>query len=118
MGSIPLAANNLKIPEQPNALDQYVKLRQFQQQQALMPGQLQQQQQQIQAGAQENQVRAQQIKDQKAITSAYQSWDGKDPSDLGKLVISNGGSGDARVGIEKHYLDLRNTYSQIAKTTL
>lgn len=116
MGSIPLAANNLRVPEQPNALEQYARLVQLQQQQKMMPGQLQQQQQQIQAGQQENQQRAQALKDQTAMTAAYKTWDGKNPDDLAKLVSDNGGSATARTNIEQHYLGLKKTYSDIAKT--
>lgn len=116
MGSIPLAALNIRPPEQQqNTLGTLAQLMQLKQQQALMPGQLQQQQQTIQAGAQENQLRAQQIADQKAVTTAYQQWDGKNPDDLGPLVTKNGGSGTARIGVQKAYLALKEQYSTIAK---
>jgi hypothetical protein len=110
MGSIPLAANNLRVPEQPNALEQYARLVQLQQQQKLMPGQLQQQQQQIQAGQQENQVRGQQIKDQQSMTAAMQEWDGKDLNQLPGLMFKHGASAQAvmstKTGIIKQQQDL------------
>lgn len=116
MSSIPLAANNLKIPEQPNALDQYARIMQMKQQAALMPGQLQQQQQQIQATGLENQQKQQAIKDQQAMTQAYQKWDGKDPKQLAQMVTDNGGSANARTTVEQHFLGIQKSYSDIAKT--
>lgn len=112
MGSIPLAALNIRPPEQQQSpLQTLAALQQIR----MMPGQLQAQQQQIQAGQQENQIRAQQIADQKAVTQAYQQWDGKNPDDLGPLVTKNGGSGNARIGVQKAYLALKEQYSTIAK---
>lgn len=116
MGSIPLAALNVRPPEQQqNPLGTLAQLMQLKQQQALMPGQLQQQQQQIQSTALDVQQKQQQIADQKAITTAYQQWDGKNPDDLGPLVTKNGGSGTARIGVQKAYLALKEQYSTIAK---
>lgn len=54
-------------------------------------------------------------KDLDATTAAYKAWDGKDPSALADLVIKNGGSANARIGIEKGMLALREQYSVIAK---
>lgn len=60
--------------------------------QALAPGQVQQQQQQIQAADQENQIRQLQLKDAQAGTKAMQEWDGKDWNQLPDLIQKNGGS--------------------------
>jgi hypothetical protein len=116
MGSIPLAANNLRVPEQqPNALEQYARIMQMQQQQKMMPGQLQQQQQQIQATGQENQQRQQSIDDQKASTAAMHDWDGKDINQLPALMVKHGASATAVIGMKKNILTNQEQYSTIAK---
>lgn len=115
MSSIPLPALSIRQPEQPSALDQYARIMAVKQQQALMPGQLQQQQQQIQATGLENQQRAQGLKDQQAMTQAYQKWDGKDPKQLAQMVADSGGSANARTTVEQHFLGIQKAYSDIAK---
>lgn len=116
MSSIPLPALSIRQPEQPSALDQYARIMAVKQQQALMPGQLQQQQQQIQATGLENQQREQGLKDQQAMTQAYQKWDGKDPKQLAQMVTDSGGSASARTTVEQHFLGIQKAYSDIAKT--
>jgi hypothetical protein len=76
--------------------------------------QLQQQQQQLQAGQQEMQQREMQMRDQQAQTKAMLSWDGKSYDDLAKSVLDNGGSAGAVQGIQKHGLELKKTASEIA----
>lgn len=116
MSSIPLAALNIRPPDQQqNPLGTLAQLMQLKQQQALMPGQLQQQQQTIQSTALDVQQKQQDQKDRQAVTTAYQQWDGKNPDDLGPLVTKNGGSGTARIGVQKAYLALKEQYSTIAK---
>lgn len=55
------------------------------------------------------------LQDQQAMTAAMKSWNGKDPDSLAQAVTDNGGSANARLGIEQHFLNLRKTYSDIAK---
>jgi len=76
--------------------------------------QLQQQQQQVQAGQQEMQMREQQMKDQAAQTKAMLGWDGKNYDDLAKSVLENGGSGQAAQAVQQHGLKLKETAAQIA----
>lgn len=75
MASIPLPA--LAIQQQPGPIDQYIKgmqLRQMQQQQQLMPGQLQAQQQELQAGQQRNQMNALALKSQQGLQKTISTW--------------------------------------------
>src|SRR5690349_10027075 len=115
MGAYPsaVAQNQGRQPDPYETVGNALKLKQ-----ALVMAPLQQQeaQQQVQGGALDLQVKQQQLKDQQAMTEAYKRWDGKDPGDLAKLVTANGGSANARTGIEQHYLGIRKTYSDIAKT--
>jgi hypothetical protein len=76
---------------------------------------VQQQQQQIAAGAQENQMRAQQINDQKAMTAAMHEWDGKDFDSLVPLASKHGASAQAVMGLKSKQLEIKDKYSQIAK---
>jgi hypothetical protein len=70
--------------------------------------------QQIQSGQLELQQRQQALQDQKAMTQAMLSWDGKDPSELAHSVIKNGGSANAATTVQQHYLGIKDTASQIA----
>jgi hypothetical protein len=89
---------------------------QTQQQTALAPGQVQLQQQQIQA-------QAQQLADQKALTAAWSQYDpSKNTKDdpLGQqqiqaLILKNGGSGAQAQQAQQHFLQLKDTASQIAE---
>lgn len=87
-------------------------------QQQLLPGQIQQQQQQIQAGGQENQMRAQQIADQQATTKAMQAWDGKDLNELPGLILKNGGSAQAVFGSKAQILKLQQDSANLSKDQL
>jgi hypothetical protein len=102
--SIPLPALGINPPQQqPGPMDQYGKmiaLKSLLGQQQLQQGQVQLQQQQL--------------KDQQATTKAMLSWDGKDPGELQKSILANGGSSNAALETSKHFLDYRDTASQIA----
>lgn len=117
MASIPLPALHIQGAGDPsegikNALALKGMMLQQQQQQALMPGQIQQQQQTLEAGRQENQIRAQQLKDQQAMTQAMQDWDGKDMNALPGLMLKRGASAQAvmstKAGLIKQQQDLAN----------
>ena len=112
MGSSLIHLPQLQIPQEqpPDPVSQYGKLQsiaalsaQRQQQQALMPGQLQQQQQQLEAGLLENKQRQQQAAATDAMNSAFKGALTPDPTtgmptfDRGKVLTSvaanpNGGS--------------------------
>lgn len=95
-------------PDQPpNPVDQYSKLAsvqalsaQRQQQQALMPGQLQAQQQQLEAGLLDNQQKQQQLRQMQAMNRAFQGALTPDPTtgqpkfDSGKVLSSIAASGN------------------------
>lgn len=119
MGSIPLPALSIQPPaQQPNMLENLMRLQQLKQSQAMMPGQLQAQQQSLQAGQLENQQRQQQLKDQQAHTAAMNQWDVKsDPNGetLPQLILKNGGSGDAAMSLKKGILAQKEQISTIAK---
>jgi hypothetical protein len=67
-----------------------------------------------QAQQQEMQIRQQAMTDKAAGTKALLDWDGKDPSDLYKGILKNGGSSDAALAAQQHFLSVRDTASQIA----
>ena len=113
--NIPLPALDIQKPiPQPDPLEQYGKLMQLQQMQTNAPLQTQNLQNQVQAGQQQNQIQQQQLADQKAMTSAMQQWDGKDLSALAPLVLKNGGSATAVMGLKQKQLEMQDKYSQIA----
>ena len=109
MASIPLPALNIRPAEDP--LSQYAKALSVQ---SMIGGQ-QLQREQISGAQQENQIRAQQIKDQQATTAAMQEWDGKTFSDLPPLIIKHGGSSTAVIGLQKSAQELQLQKSTIAK---
>ena len=110
MGSITLPALHLNPPpQQASPLEQYGQLLQLRNQMQTAP--LQQQ-----ALQQENQQRAMQLRDQQAMTSAMQQWDGKSLNDLAPLVLKNGGSATSVMGLKQHALEMQKQYSDIAKT--
>jgi hypothetical protein len=106
---IPLPALNIQPQESP--LDQYAKALSVN---SMIQGQKTQQLQQTALG-QENQIRQQQISDQKAMTAAMQEWDGKSYNDLMPLVTKHGGSAQAVIGLKKNMLEQQEKYSNIAK---
>jgi len=116
MSSIPLVALSVRpTATAPELTGQQMQLRNLAGQNAMIPGQLQEQQQRVQSGDIQLQQQQQQLKDQKAITSAWQQWDGKDYNDLPVLVVKNGGSGMAAQQAVQHILDVKTKASEIAK---
>lgn len=114
--SIPLPALDLKPPApQPNPMEQYgnlLQLKNMVQEQPVRQQILQQQQQSGQLGVQQQQL---QLKDQQAMTAAMQQWDGKDVNQLIPLVIKNGASATAVMGLKSKVLEQQQAYSTIAK---
>lgn len=104
MATIPLPALDLKTPQEPGPLDNVSKLMALR---SMMTNQQSQQQ--------ELQIRQQQVKDQQATTAAMKSWDGKDPAKLAQLVLDNDGSANAATGVQQHFLQVKDTASQIAQ---
>lgn len=112
MGTYALPALDIKTPQQPDLLEKYGQVLQLRS--ALQQGQLQQQeaplrlqalQQQTQTGQVQLQQAQQQQKDQQATTAAMQQWDGKDINQLYPLVLKNGGSATAVVGLKGKVLE-------------
>src|SRR5882672_4061575 len=116
MSSIPLPALDLRAPQQQNPLEQYAQLVQLRNAMQNAPLQHQQLQQEVQAGQLENQQRQQQAKDQQAMTSAMQQWDGKSFDELAPLVMKSGGSAQAVMGLKQKALEQRKQASEIAKS--
>lgn len=121
MSSIPLLALSVKPPEQYDPVGQYSRLLELRQQQ--QQSQMQQQeaplrqqalQQQVQGGQLQLQQQQQQLKDQQAMTAAMHEWDGKSLDDLSPLVLKNGGSSTAVMGLKQKALEIKQTYSKIA----
>jgi hypothetical protein len=101
--------------QQPDLVGNLSHLLALKQQQQLAPLQLQQAQQNVQAGQLENQQRQTQLNDQQAMTKAMQQWDGKDLNGLAPLVVKNGGSAQAVMGLKSKALEMQKQYSDIAK---
>lgn len=72
------------------------------------------QQQQGQAITLENQQRQIALNDQKAMTSAMHEWDGSNYDSLIPLVVKNGGSANAVIGLKQKLLEQQKTKSDIA----
>lgn len=110
-----LPALDVKTPQQPNLLEQYGQLQalrgnqqQMQQRAALAPLQQQEAQNSVQQGGLQIQQQQQALKDQQAVTAAMGQWDGKDLNDLSPLVLKNGGSGQAVIGLKQKQLELQS----------
>ena len=117
MGSIPLAANNLRpLPAPPDLLGEYGKLQALKQQQAMAPLQQQMAQQQVQEGQLGIQQKQIALQNQQALTQAYQKWDGNNYADLPHLALQAGASGDAVMALQQHALTIKKTISDIAST--
>lgn len=121
MGSIPLPALDVKTPQQPDILQKFGQLaalrnaqQEYQQRAAMAPLQQQQAQQSIQSGQLGIQQQQQALKDQQAMTAAMHDWDGKDVNSLIPLVIKNGASAQAVMGLKSKVLEQQQTYSKIA----
>jgi hypothetical protein len=78
---------------------------QTQQQAALAPGQVQQQQQQLQLGQQAIQQGKYAEQDREAGMKAMQQWSGKDQNELPDLIQKNGGSLDAVLKARKSVIE-------------
>lgn len=116
---IPLPALTIRPPQDPSeGISRFVQLKALLGQQQLLPGQLQQQKQQIHATDLENQQRAQTLADQKAMTAAMQDWDGKDMNELPSLILKRGGSATAVFGMKKNILDYQTQLSTLTKDQL
>lgn len=116
---VPLAALAIRPPEQqPNLLDQYAKVAQLRQMQQEAPLRQQALQQNVQAGAQDIQMKQQQMKDQQAVTKAMQGWDGKDLDELPSMVLKQGGSAQAVFGLKNSILDQKEKLSKVDAATL
>lgn len=125
MGSIPLPALDVKTPEQPDMLQKYgqlLALRNSQSQQQLQQQEAPLRLQQLQQGVQGGQIQLQQAQqgqlDQQALTKAYTEYDPKDPSQLPKLIIKNGGSGAAAQAVQQKLLDQQKAYSETFKNNM
>jgi hypothetical protein len=104
VSSIPLPALDVNT-QQRDPLEAYsrlVQLRTMAQQQQLQQGQIQ--------------LQRQAIRDQQALTQAFQQWDPQKQTydDLAKSVTNNGGSGNAALQIQQHALTIKKTVSDIA----
>lgn len=115
---IPLVALLGKQPNIENPQDfQLNRLRMIgmQGQNALQPGELQEQQQRIQSQDLALQQQKIAVKDAQAQTAAWQQWDHKNPDDLTGLIMKNGGSGNAAAQMQQTILGIRQKASDIAK---
>lgn len=116
MASIPLPALDIRPPaQQPDPLEQYGRLMQLKQMQTMQPLQQQAAQQNVQSNALGIQQQQQQLTDQKAMTSAMQNWDGKDYNDILPLVLKNGGSAQAVMGLKQKILEQQQSISTTLK---
>lgn len=124
MGSLSaLPALDVKTPQQPDLLQQFSQLQALkgnqqamQQRAALAPLQQEAAQQNVQTGQLDIQQKQQQLKNQQALTQAYQTWDGRSYEDLAHLALKAGATGDAIQAIQQHGLTLRKTASDIAES--
>lgn len=122
MGSIPLLALGVHAPDPLQQAQGSMALRnlgqQTQQQAALAPGQLQQQQQQLQLGNQAIQQGQFAVQDREAGMKAMQQWNGKNPNELPDLIRSNGGSLNAVLGAKKAIVDQQVAVANYTKAQL
>ena len=116
MGSISLPALHINPPQAPeNPLDQVGRLLQLRQAMQNGPLQTQALQQQVQTGQLENQQKRTALQDQQAVTKALQSWDGKDYNQLAPLILKNGGSGQAVLGLKQKAAEYQSTVATTLK---
>lgn len=121
MSSIPLPALDLKPPQTPDVAGQFGNLlrlkalqQQSQQQAAEAPLRQQILQNQAQSTALATQQQQQTMKDQQAMTAAMQQWDGKDLNGLVPLVVKNGASANAVIGLKQKVLAQKQQAASIA----
>lgn len=115
MSSIPLPALAVKPPQQQDTIGQFANLLALKNQIQNAPLQRQALQQQIQSGQLQLQQQQLAVQNQKAMTQAFQQWDGKNYGDLAHLALQAGASGDAVMALQQHALAVRDTASQIAQ---
>ena len=116
MSSIPLVALSVRPPEFQDPVANQGRLMQLralgqqtEQQAALAPGQLQQQQQQLQLGKQAIQQGEFAVQDREAGMKAMQQWSGKDINELPDLIQKNGGSMQAVLGARKSAIEAQQS---------
>jgi hypothetical protein len=114
MASIPLPALSIRPPEQQDMASNLGRLMQLKQMAQEAPLRQQIMQQQAQEGQVDLAQKQQAFKDQQAMSKSMQQWDGSDLNSLVPLVVKNGASANAVMGLKQHILDQRKTYSQIA----
>ena len=110
---IPLVALSVRPTATPQDLQaQQMQLKNLSGQNAMIPGALQEQQNQVQLGQQAVQQGQFAVQDRQAGMKAMQQWDGKDPNQLPDLVRQNGGSLNAvvstKAAITKAQQDVQN----------
>ena len=117
MGGIPLPALAVRSPEEidPLALSQRSQqIRNLTGVNALQPGELQQQQQQIKSTDLDIQQKQLAVQDQQAATAAMREWDGKDPADLVHGILKNGGTAQGVLAMQQHVQGVRAQAAEIA----
>jgi hypothetical protein len=115
MASIPLPALNVRPPQQQaDPVQQYGNLLALKNAMQEQPLRMQALQQQTQSGQLQLEQQQQAVKDQQAMTAAMQNWDGKDINQLVPLVVKNGASANAVMGLKQKILAQQQTYSKIA----
>jgi hypothetical protein len=121
MGSFQVARPTVQPIEQPDVLNNFAKLQAMRgqaQQQQIQAAQAPYQQQILQEEATQAPIKTQEMqtaaRDQQAMTAAMHQWDGKSLDDLPSLVLKNGGSSTAVMGLKQKALEQRQTYSKIA----
>lgn len=75
-------------------------------------------QQTLQTQVMQNQMGAQQMKDQQAATKAMQEWDGKDLNQLPSLILKNGGSAQAVIGAKQQLLSYQTSLTKLSTDQL
>lgn len=106
MAGIPLAALSIRPPEQDDSTGKLLQYLQMARQQQLLPGQLQQQQQQIQSTGLENQQRTMALQDQQILRGLYVKHSG----DLDKVVQEAPAAGVSPSTVQQlqlHALDVK-----------
>jgi len=113
MGTIPapnIAQDAMQIAQAPvNSLAEYADVAKSRAQTAMLG-------QQAQGEAQQNQIRAQQLKDQDALTKTIAQYDPNKNSiaDIPKMMTSNGGSGQAALNAQQGLIQQRQNYLKMS----
>lgn len=121
MATFPSAAAQFAAEQrnQPSMLDQYTRalqLRALQQQQAMLPGQLQMQQQQLQQGQIQTQLAQQQLKDQESFRQAMSdpSMQGKTIGEVADVLAKSGRiSAQSWMGLKKADMEYRSKTAEL-----